>query len=218
MTVVRSSLVRAAYGEIRKHILSGELEPGSRVTVRPLADELGLSPTPIRAALAALEKEGFLDAREHRGYFIPIIGVADMIEIYELREVVDGIASRRAAAAPDRHALVSALEDVVDAQRRCVAEGDLHTYGELDVTFHRMIWSGSGNRRLLQVADNLLAQLRIANSISARAPGRLPLALDEHAAIVEGLREGDAAVAEGATRTHVKRAGVALQQLLMQPT
>jgi len=102
------------------------------------------------------------------------------------------------------------LEDLLEQQRRCVERGDLDEYGELDVLFHTTIWHGSGNRRLVAVADNLLGQVRSGNNISARTSGRLVVALTEPAAIVEALRHGDAQAAEEATRDHVRPASEAL--------
>lgn len=209
-----SSYVSIAYSQIRRLILSGDLAPGERVTVRPLADQLRLSPTPIRAALAALQRQGLLEVQEHRGYFVPKLGRDDMLELYELREALDSIASRRAAQSESRADLVTKLEDLLLQQQRCVAEGDIDAYGELDVIFHESIWHGSGNRRLVSVADNLLGQVRIGNNISARAPGRPEAALREHAAIIDALRNADAPAAERATRHHVRRASLALGKLL----
>lgn len=209
-----SSYVSVAYSQIRGLILSGELPPGQRVTVRPLADRLNLSQTPIRTALAALERQGMLEAQEHRGYFVPQLGREDMLELYELREALDGIASRRAAHSESRASLVDRLEDLLRQQQTCVAKGDLDAYGELDVAFHQMIWHGSGNRRLAAVSDNLLGQMRIGNSISARAPGRPEVALREHAAIIEALKNADGPAAERLARDHVHRTSLALSELL----
>ncbi|GAB3260885.1 GntR family transcriptional regulator [Arthrobacter pigmenti] len=209
-----SSYVTIAYSRVRGLILSGELAPGSRVTVRPLADLLDLSPTPIRTALAALERQGLLEIREHRGYFVPKLGREDMLEIYEIREAVDSIASRRVAQSESRADVVTALEALLEQQRSCVAEGDIDAYGDLDVTFHKTIWRSSGNRRLVSVSDTLLGQVRIGNNISARAPGRVQTALAEHSGIIEAIRQGDAEAAERATREHVRRASIALGKLL----
>lgn len=208
------SYVSIAYSQIRRLILSGELAPGQRVTVRPLADQLRLSPTPIRAALAALQRQGLLDVQEHRGYFVPTLGREDMLELYELREALDSIASRRAAHSESRAELVAKLEGLLLQQQRCVADGDIDAYGELDVIFHESIWHGSGNRRLVSVSDNLLGQVRIGNNVSARAPGRPEEALREHAAIIEALRNADGRAAERATRHHVRKASLALGNLL----
>jgi DNA-binding GntR family transcriptional regulator len=213
--VVRgSSYVSVAYHEVRARILSGDLAPGTRVTVRPLADSLELSPTPIRTALAALERQGLLEVHEHRGYFVPLLGRDDLLEIYELREAVDGIASRRAARSEDRERLVTTLEDLLERQRASVDVADLDTYAELDVAFHRAIWQGSNNRQLASLSENLLGQVRIGNNISVRAPGRPQIALQEHATIVDAIRRGDAPGAERATRTHVRKASRVLAQLL----
>lgn len=213
--VVRgNSYVSVAYDRVRRMILSGQLAPGDRVTVRPLADELDLSPTPIRTALAALERQGLLQIREHRGYFVPQLGRDDMLEIYELREAVDSIASRRAARSSARGELVDRLEALLDQQREQIAAADIDAYGELDLAFHRAIWHGSGNRRLIAISDNLIGQVRIGNNISAHAPGRPEASLNEHAKIIDAIRQGDATAAERATRSHVRNAKKALARLL----
>ncbi|HEX6443961.1 MAG TPA: GntR family transcriptional regulator [Streptosporangiales bacterium] len=210
MTVPRSTFLQAAYDHVRARVIDGTLPPGSRVTVRPLAEHLGLSPTPIKAALATLAREGFLVSIPHRGYFIPKVDAKDLLEIYELREAVDGMAARRAAAGPNRAEVADRLEELLDRQRRSVEDGDLRAYRELDVSFHQLIWEGSGNLRLLSFAQNLTAQVRLGNQLSAQAPGRLPDALDEHAAIAGAIRSGDAAAAERHVRLHVRRSAEAL--------
>jgi DNA-binding GntR family transcriptional regulator len=214
MTVERHTLLNAAYDCLRAAVLDGSLVPGSRVTVRPLAEQLGLSPTPIKAALAALEREGFLVAVPHRGYFVPEVRADDLLELYELREAVDGIAARRAASAPDHGQLADRLEHLLIRQQEAIAAGDLQSYGELDLTFHRLIWQGSGSRRLLPIAENLIAQVRLGNRFSAQAPGRLPTAIDEHHAILRAVRDGDPRAAERHIRRHVRAAGQALRRYL----
>lgn len=208
------SYVSIAYQAIRALILDGELEPGSRVTVRPLVDRLDLSPTPIRTALATLERQGMLEVQEHRGYFVPKLGREDMTEIYELREAVDSIASRRAAASSDRETLVAGLTDLLEQQRACVDRDDIDAYAELDMRFHRSIWDSSGNDRLTTICENLVGQLRIGNNISTRAPGRPQSSLEEHREIIDAIAAGDARAAERATRRHVRRASAALAKLL----
>ncbi|QXE33850.1 GntR family transcriptional regulator [Streptomyces sp. GMY02] len=214
MTVPRNTLLNAAYDHLRAAILEGSLTPGSRVTVRPLTEQLGLSPTPIKAALAALEREGFLIAVPHRGYFVPEATTDDLLELYELREALDGIAARRTAGAPDHDRIAAELSQLLERQREAIEADNLHAYGELDLAFHRLIWESSGNRRLIPIAENLIAQVRLGNRLSARAPGRLPVAIDEHEAILEAIRKGDPRAAERHIRRHVREAGQALQRYL----
>lgn len=210
----RTTLASAAYDALRAQILSGRLRPGHHVTVRLLVEEFGLSPTPIKAAMTALEREGFLVAVPHRGFFVPDVSVQDMDEIYQLREVIDGIAGRRASRSLGAGDLVHTLEELLTAQRTAVASGDLTQYSDLDLQFHRAIWHASGNRRLAQVAENLLGQLRIGSGTSAQVPGRLALALTEHAQIVQAIQRHRPAEAERATRNHVRLAGDALRDHL----
>jgi DNA-binding GntR family transcriptional regulator len=214
MTVPRQTLVQAAYQNVRAAILDGQLPPGSRVTVRPLAQQLGLSPTPLQGALAALEREGFLIAIPHRGYFVPEVGINDLLELYELREAVDGIAARRAAASPEHGPVADDLRVLLEQQRVAVDSDDLSAYGDLDLLFHRRIWEGSNNSRLLRIAENLIAQVRLGNRLSAQAPGRLPAALVEHEAILTAIGNGDARAAEGHIRRHVQHASKALRRYL----
>ncbi|KUJ36856.1 HTH-type transcriptional repressor RspR [Streptomyces sp. MBT84] len=214
MTVPRHTLLNAAYDHVRAAILDGSLTPGSRVTVRPLTEELGLSPTPIKTALAALEREGFLIAVPHRGYFVPEAGTDDLLELYELREAVDGLAARRTAVAPDHDQIATQLRQLLAEQREAIEANNLNRYGELDLEFHRLIWEGSGSRRLIPIAENLIAQVRLGNRLSARAPGRLSVAVDEHEAILEAIRKGDPRAAERHIRRHVREAGQALRRYL----
>ncbi|MGW3736621.1 GntR family transcriptional regulator [Streptomyces sp. NPDC005148] len=214
MTVPRHTLLNAAYDHLRAAILDGSLTPGSRVTVRPLTEQLGLSPTPIKTALAALEREGFLVAVPHRGYFVPEASTDDLLELYELREAVDGIAARRTAAAPDHDQVATQLHTLLSKQREAIEANDLQTYGELDLAFHRLIWEGSGSRRLIPIAENLVAQVRLGNRLSAQAPGRLPVAIDEHQDILDAISKGDSRAAEQHICSHVREAGQALRRYL----
>ncbi|HEX3787148.1 MAG TPA: GntR family transcriptional regulator [Pseudonocardiaceae bacterium] len=212
MTIDRRTYSQQAYAEIRKLIIEGMLAPGSKVIVRPLSEHLRLSATPIKSALAALERDGFLVAVPHRGYFVPEVSVQDMREIYELREVLDGIAARNAAALGTAKRLVKdVLRPLYNEQRLRVRAGDAIGYSDVDIAFHRAIWHASGNSRLAQVTDNLGGQLRFGSGSSSRLPGRIPEALREHAAIMDAVAKGDTARAERESREHVRRSAAAFE-------
>lgn len=213
MSIDRRTFGQQAYAEIRALIIDGTLAPGAKVIVRPLAERLQLSPTPIKSALAALERDGFLTAVPHRGYFVPEVSVQDMREIYELREVLDGIAARNAACLDNREKFVAeVLQPLLDEQWRRADAGDGTGYSDVDMAFHRAIWHASGNSRLATVTDNLGGQLRFGSGSSSRLPGRIPEALREHAAIMAALAKGDAARAERESRAHVRRSAAAFEK------
>jgi DNA-binding GntR family transcriptional regulator len=208
----RSSLADEAYLAIRASIIQGKFPPGTRVTVRPIADELDLSPTPIKAALVALEREGVLESRLHRGFFVPELSLDDVREIHELREALDSVAGRRCAGAFDHADIARTLRGYCDAQRDCIERGDVDGYREHDLEFHRSIWALCGNTRIRRAGEDLVGQMRLGNSVSARRPGRMEASLTEHLAIVDAIAGGDAAAAERAVRTHLARTRETLRQ------
>ncbi len=214
MSLPRSTLSSMAYGELRQAILSGRLAPGAHVTVRPLCEEFGLSATPVKAALTALEREGFLVLHPHRGFFVPEVDRDDMQELYELREVLDGIAARRAAALPSRAALVERLTGLVAAQTAAVETHDLSGYSDIDGQFHQEILAAAGSRRLQHVAENMIGQLRLGRATSARVPGRPSAALTEHREIVAAIAAGQHQQAERLARRHVRKSANALDRHL----
>jgi DNA-binding GntR family transcriptional regulator len=173
------------------------------VTVRPIADRLGLSATPIKAALVTLEREGMLVSELHRGYFVPKLSINDMLEIYELRESLDCIASRRVASAPNHAQLAETLRQDRREQQKCLERGDLDGYRRGDLEFHRDLWILCGNDRLRRTGEELLGQMKLGNAIMARLPGRVSVSLVEHHTIIDAIADGDAERAEAAARAHI---------------
>ena len=214
MSLPRSTLSSMAYAELRHAIISGRLAPGAHVSVRPLCEEFGLSATPVKAALTALEREGFLVLHPHRGFFVPEVDREDLQELYELREVLDGIAARRAAALPARAGLVARLRDLLVTQTESVAAHDLSSYGDIDVSFHQEILEAAGNGRLQHVAENMIGQLRFGRATSALVPGRPSAALAEHTEIIAAIEGGQQRQAERLARRHVRKSANALDRYL----
>jgi DNA-binding GntR family transcriptional regulator len=208
--IPRTTLTLEAYRALRRAILNRRYPPGTKLVVRELAQALGLSPTPVKEALAALEREGLVRAIPHRGYQVPALGLEDIREIYELREALEGLAARLAALKGGVD-LLDRLQELLLRQREAAAREDLEAYGDLDLAFHHALWEASGNQRLLRNAENLDGQVRLLISTSAAVPGRLPSALTEHGAILERLSARDPEGAERAMRLHVRNAWEALR-------
>jgi DNA-binding GntR family transcriptional regulator len=217
MSIDRRTLGQQAYAEIRSLIVSGSLVPGQKVVVRELERKLALSATPIKSALAGLERDGFLVTIPHRGYFVPEVDVHDMREIYELREVLDGIAARDAASLPDPAQFVSdVLQPLYARLEQSLEAGSGMNYSDSDIEFHRAIWNASGNSRLARVTDNLSGQLRVGSGSSSRLPGRIAVAMEEHRSIMAAVAAGDIARAERESREHVRRSADALERSVTQ--
>ena len=213
--ISRTTLNREAYKALRSAILGRKLPPGKKLIVRVLAEQLRLSPTPIKEALSALEREGLVVAVAHRGYFVSEPSLEDVREIYPLREVLEGLAARMATQ-NDGKDLAEQLGVILAGQRRAAQAGEMESYGDLDLAFHRRLWEASGNKRLLRTAESIDGQIRLLINSSAAIPGRLSASLDEHEAIVAAVSKGDPAAVEEAMRGHVRHAGEALEALLKQ--
>nr|WP_281372520.1 FCD domain-containing protein [Prauserella isguenensis] len=136
-----------------------------------------------------------------------------MRDIYDLRSAVDALAARDAARTRPAE-LLTRLWELLDGQRSALADGDVARYAELDRAFHTAIWRSSPNRRLLGVADQLDAQLRLGRNVTITVPGRPEASLGEHTEILDALESGDTAAAEAATRRHVAQIIRALETAL----
>ncbi|MCX7784441.1 MAG: GntR family transcriptional regulator [Meiothermus sp.] len=213
MALARTTLNREAYKALRQAILGRKIRPGQKLVVRVLAEDLGLSPTPVKEALSALEREGLVVAVPHRGYFVLEPSLEDVREIYSLREVLEGLAARLAVE-NDGKVLQKKLEKLLSKQREAAEKRDIDTYGDLDLEFHRTFWEASGSKRLLATAETIDGQIRMLINSSAAIPGRLPKSRAEHEAILQAVREKNPEAAEVAMRTHVRNAGRALESFL----
>ncbi len=214
MAVQRDTMSRQAYGEIRQAILQGHFAPGTKLVIRPLTDELGLSATPIKVALAALAREGLVEALPRRGYFLPTFDLQDVRDICALRAALDRLAAELAANQPDRTELASELDANIKKQRAAVRSGDLSRYADLNNQFHSAIWAASKNERLVRAADNLLGQIRLLVTTSAGMPGRPGQSVREHAEIARTLHSGDATAAGRLVVAHARRSEEALLERL----
>ena len=211
--IERTTLNREAYKTLRRAILGRSIPSGQKLVVRVLAEQLGLSPTPVKEALSALEREGLVVAVPHRGYFVLEPTLEDIREIYNLREVLEGLAARLAVE-HDGRSLAGKLEKLLTKQHKAADKGDLESYGDLDLAFHRTLWEAAGNKRLLATAETIDGQIRMLINSSAAIPGRLPESRAEHEAIVQAVRDKIPEAAEVAMRTHVRKAGWALEAFL----
>lgn len=200
----RFSLTQEAYAAIRSMIIAGDLPPGSRVTVRPIVEKLNLSATPVKAALMALERDGVLESKLHRGFFVPALSTADLREIYEMREALDWLAAQLAASSAEHVEIAAKLRANCDLQRKYLKSNDVDAYRRMDLEFHHDLWELCGNSRLQRTGEQLVDQMRLVNSLSARVPGRVEQSLTEHLLIVDAIETGLAEDAGAAATRHIR--------------
>lgn len=205
------SLSDRVYQLLKQSIADQRLKPGGKLSVPRLADLLRVSRTPVKEALERLAQEGLVTMLPNRGAYVAILRRQDVDEIYQMREMLEGLATRLAAAKIDA-ALLARLRQLLGEGEAAVRRHDIDAHIKIDLEFHRLIRERGGNRRLVRALDNLQDQIRIVFRTSASIPGRMPKALEEHGRILEALEAGNADRAEGAARDHVRRIREAVLQ------
>ena len=204
------------YSILRHHIADQQLQGGSRLSVPRLAAQLGVSRTPVKEALERLARDGLVTMLPNRGAYVSLLRREDVDEIYQMREMLEGLATR-VAAEQANPGLLSHLADLLRQGEVAVKAGNVEGHIQVDLEFHRLIRERAGNRRLIHALGNLQDQIRIVFRTSATIAGRMPQALDEHRRILAALRAGDPDEAEQAARNHVRRIRAAVLAHMKAP-
>ena len=199
------SLEEMVYLRLEEEILSGELERGESLGEIALAKRLGVSRTPIRGALHRLSEEGLVEILPNRGASVLGINIDDLIDIYALRERVEGLASALAATRITEEELAK-LTEAVELAEFYISKNDTEHIKELDTVFHSIIYKASGSRFLAATLSELHRKIKAYRKRSLSVPGRLKKSENEHREILEAIKRGDAEMADRLTSLHVKRA------------
>jgi DNA-binding GntR family transcriptional regulator len=197
-----ASVVDQVYAAIRERITSGSLPRGARVHQEDLAEELGVSRTPVREALRRLAAEGLVEMRTNRGARVADVDQAGMRGSYEARAVIEPGAARLAAGQRLEEPLAR-MRAAVAAQRRSLR--NVQRSFEANREFHLALAAASGNEFLSQFAERLWVA-RIGETIYERqveTQERMLLDVREHEQILEAIEAGDGRRAESLTRRHL---------------
>jgi DNA-binding GntR family transcriptional regulator len=180
---------RRAYRHLKERLLDGRLAGGTLLSENELAQELGVSRTPVRQAFVQLEAEGLLDLYPRRGALVVPITASEADDVLEARLLLEQHAARRAAAAGA--VLAEELRAVLVEQDEALA-GDGAAFAPADRRFHRAIVAATGNAILLRQYDALRDRhQRIAATTVARDPSRVARFVAEHREIAAALERGD---------------------------
>lgn len=192
------------YDELKMQILTGQIEPGTRMMEVEMANEMGVSRTPVREAIRKLEKEGLVTIEPRRGAYASEVSVRDMIEILEVREEIEGLATELAAERMDDDTKAR-LYRTADKYGEAVKDNDTGEMIKLDTEFHHIIVEGSSNKILMNVVEQLqelVLRFRYIYYDDFRRAEKMPR---EHKAIIEGIKSGNAKSARKAAEDHVEQ-------------
>ncbi len=190
---------------IREAIINGNLKPRERLMEIQLAEELGVSRTPIREALRKLELEGFIVMIPRKGAYVADISFKDIADVYEIRAALEGLAAALAAERITDEELEE-MERYLVGKAEAIANNDIEKLVDVDTKFHELIYQASRNERLSNIINNLREQIQRCRITSLSVPGRMKESLQEHRAIVEAIQSRDTQLARQVAQDHIENA------------
>lgn len=179
---------------IRNSIFERELQVGQPLRQKDIADACGASRVPVREALKQLEAEGLAEFRPRRGYIVAGFDLEEIADIFLVRKFVEehaGYLAARNRTAED----IREIEGLMQEMDRSLTTDpeSVQRFAISNRLFHQRLSAASKRRQLVRILDNLRGQVERYVRLDSRTPGRLEEAQQEHRAIVQALREGDAA-------------------------
>ncbi|AFM39168.1 transcriptional regulator [Desulfosporosinus acidiphilus SJ4] len=189
------------FESMREAILNGVLEPGERLMEIQLAEEMGVSRTPVREAIRKLELENFVVMIPRKGAYVAGVSLKDVADVFEIRSALEGLAAGLAAERVTDEELEQ-MEQVL-FYRANEGEMNLEQIVQSDTDFHALVYKASRNERLIQILANLREQIQRFRATSLAVPGRNKDAIEEHRMIVEALRNHNSEEAQSLAMAHI---------------
>lgn len=198
----RHSLRRQVADALRAALVTGKMRPGVIYSAPALAEQFGVSATPVREAMIDLVNDGLIEAIRYRGFRVVPLSTRDLDELIEMRELIEVPAVGRLAGSITDEA-TGTLRALADEVMTEAVKGDVSRYLDADRRFHTQLLTLNGNRMLVQMAHDLCNRSRLYGL--AKPPERTELVACalEHGRLLDALIRGDAGKAEESMRRHL---------------
>lgn len=207
----RTTTTDTVFARLREDIVAGRLPAGSQHSIYRLADEIGVSRTPVREAVLRLADVGLVTIERNRGVRIRGVTARDVREVFELRLMLEVPAAARAAAHADE-ALVAALDACLLAMHMSAADGDEAAYTRHDRELHSLLAGAWGNAHLTAEIDRLRDSIQVRGASTIGHSRTMTDIAQEHAPIVEAVRARDREAAAACMREHLVRTATLLMR------
>jgi DNA-binding GntR family transcriptional regulator len=197
------SLRHSIVSELRRRIIEGDCALGARLSENVLAVELGVSRTPVREALMALQDEGLVEVRPQRGTYVFSVDAEETRQLCDLRGILE-IGALELAMERDGERLILKMKNILRAAQVVEGSGSLRACEQLDRAFHESLIEASGNRFLIDSYQRIAGRV---NALRFRLPAnqsRIRRALAEHRKLIVLLESGRLGEAIDLLRLHVK--------------
>ena len=199
------SLEEQVYLRLEEEILCGIYKRGDTLTETAISKKVGVSRTPVRAALQRLGEEGLIELVPNKCAVVVGVTVDDLIDTYRIRMRLEGLATAMATSRLSEEDK-ERLEKAMEMSEYYMKRQDTEQLKELDTSFHSTIYAASGNRMLYKILTELHRNIRTYRKLSLTMPGRLEASIEEHRDILKAMLEGDSQKADELTSLHIERA------------
>ena len=190
------------YEELKRQIMIGEIAPGTRMMEVELADEMGVSRTPIREAIRKLEKEGLVSIEPRRGAYAAEVSIKEMLDVLEVREFLEGMGAALAAEKYTKDHEKGLLE-VTEAYKEAVIAGEIQGIVRADAAFHQFIVNMSDNKTLVQMVSQVQELSLRFRYLFYDDFSRFEQLPTEHKEIVEAIMTGNSEKARVEMSSHI---------------
>jgi DNA-binding GntR family transcriptional regulator len=188
--------------KLREQIFSKKLLPGSWLDEQSLAEQFGISRTPMREAIKVLASEGLVTIKMRRGAYVTEVFRSDLEQIFTILSLLEGQAAKEAATKASE-AQLNLLDHLHHRLETAAADRDIEQFFEINVKFHELIQEIAGNRWMNGVVADLRKVLKLHRRDSLTSTGRLQNSLLEHREILRALLKRDVAASESAMQKHL---------------
>ncbi|WP_428523561.1 GntR family transcriptional regulator [Roseibium sp.] len=208
------TITTQAMEKIRQLIFDGELAAGSDHLESELAGRLGMSRTPVREATLMLAQQGLLEVRPRKGVRIATLSLTDMEEIYAVLTELESLAAEEAARKHYSKADLADLKASIEAMDKALSDEDRDAWAEADDAFHTELVRLGGNSRVQNIVSMMANQVRRARAMTLYIRPLPIKSNQDHRAVYDAIRTGDAANAREQHRLHRRHAREVLVDLL----
>ncbi|HXK90186.1 MAG TPA: GntR family transcriptional regulator [Thermosynergistes sp.] len=195
----------AAFEKIKEAIIKGHFKPGEKLVEQTLAQEMGVSRTPVREAIRRLEAEGFVVSIPRKGVVVSRADKEEIVQLYSIRAELEGLAARWAIENADEDDMRK-LDEAISRMEETAASGDLDGVVQSNALFHDAIAQASKSRILCTLLKTLQDNIQRFRFQSLHLPGRPEAALAEHKEIVAAIKEKKAEEADRLLKEHLQNA------------
>lgn len=206
--ISRNVLSSKVYTAIKEMISNHRFQPGARLNVEKISKELEVSRTPVWEAVRRLQQEGLLENIPYRGVFMAEMTLERALELYQVREALEGLAARLAALSANEK-LIEKMGETLENQIKVIEKGDLVGYSRTDFDFHGLIHKMSHNSVLQEMLESLKAKMQ---PITMEVRPILPKLYEDHLEILEAIRSKDPDKSEKILRRHNRVVQIQIQK------